>query len=158
MVGAVVKIHFVADVQAQANRAQERLDATAWIKNSVQIVRTQVRYGAGKGSQRRRRIAEAKVVEATLRSDKKSNRAGSLQFRPKRSVQQTQVRSLDEERPTEWPESLREPLFEVICQLRFELEIRSGVHGEPCSNSAQICIGLMQAEIVCIYSELRVVG
>jgi hypothetical protein len=66
VVGSVVEVHFVADVESKADRTEMALQSATGVQHPVYIVCTQSAYGAKEGSQRGWRVVDSKIDEAAL--------------------------------------------------------------------------------------------
>ena len=73
MVRAVVEIHLVADIEAQADRSEVTLQAAARIQDTVHTIAAQAVHRAEERADRRRRVAQLKVNESALEGDERLN-------------------------------------------------------------------------------------
>src|SRR3982074_3198172 len=95
VVGPVIEINFVTDVEAYSNRASMSFNTATGIENRIHIVVTQTLNGAAKASKTGSPRIEAEISETALNGNEGTERTVSeFEFRAYFPVQDFQISSL----------------------------------------------------------------
>src|ERR1700752_4619717 len=119
------KIHLVARLQPQTNRPKMRIQSAAWINHSVHIAGAEIRNLARDATKRRRARIYEKLVEPALQHHEWPHAPVSqLHLRPEQSMQNINVRVLNEDRSARSGRQLAESLVKVVRHFPFQLHMR----------------------------------
>jgi hypothetical protein len=92
VVRAVIKIHFIPDIEANADRSKMSLQPTAWVENPTYVIGAQAIDAADESSDRGGSAIEPKINEAAFEGDEGLNRVTTdVQSRPEFTVQSAKV-------------------------------------------------------------------
>jgi len=74
VVRAAIEIHFVADIESQANRPEAPLESAAWVEDTTHIFGAQILYRTGKRIEGRGSRVKTRIEDASFYRNKCPNR------------------------------------------------------------------------------------
>jgi hypothetical protein len=153
------KIHFVADVQAKADRAEMAFKAAAGIECGAHILRTQILDRAGKGRESGRPGIEAEVSETALQRNEGPNRTvASNDFWPKQAMQDAEIATLESNCACAGiRETLSEGLREIVAHLPFHHDVRKSLERCAAAETRFVGLRLRDAEIIDVSADLKLI-
>src|SRR5439155_18602734 len=152
-----VEINLVTYIEPHTDRTDMSFQSAPRVQRSHHVLGTQIIHAAEERSHRRRRRIESRVQETAFQSYKRMKiGVAKRHFGPEQSVQQPEIRSIDDDAPAA-REIFGKDLIEVVAHLSFQHYAMAKSHAEPDTNPGKIRIRLREPEIVRIGSDREVV-
>jgi len=156
VVGAVIEIHFVADINTQADRAGERFHTDTGIEDAVSVARSHAIHRANEAGDRSV-IRGVEVDEATLQGSEEAPCPGAGDdLRTEQAGQAAQPDAVEAGESAEGRGTSNVAL-KVVGHLRFQLDVTAKIEVEVRADAEGVqVIRICEAQIVCLHAEFAV--
>src|ERR1700722_1861822 len=141
IVSAVVEIHFIANIQAQADRSDVAFESAAGIEDGVDVSGAEAFDGTGERIKGSRTIVEAKVHESPFhRHERMYGKMADLEFGSEHTMEDAEVGAIDRDCASAGVcESLGEHLVEIVGHFAFQLDHLVSGESQASAETCRVC-------------------